>query len=435
MQLMQFKIGFNLLLFVVLLILFIGYCWTIVIEKDYNKKIEKFKVTALDSLASIDDLNPGLGTPTCELRNNPNRNMPICSTTNICDNNANANNTYIPGNIPSIAQNSTEWRHNNLNIKKFPDSEILALYNPLNHIERLFMGGNEMLLTVGKNDIYDSKKSPLDPNGNKIIASNDDLMYANNGNKPWEHHDVQRSIPDDPKVKFKNAYYYEFDNNTYLKNLKIALVVPCELLADAVLTSNWSTQLDPSIQEKTTDISDISNAYNNCLNYITHKINTAESMILPSDVQLTVRTKIQLVHDIFKSYKIHKDSKSMYLINMQLILYRHAKYNGKHIDVTCTAKKKNNTWIVHVVAIRILGIVAEEDIGLYPVLPSNPFSVEQLPVQDDFSSVRSIKDTPAQQAFINQLVTAHEKKYQMIEATDKKIANLMKGSSKYNNSI
>jgi len=119
---------------------------------------------------------------------------------------------------------------------------------------------------------------------------------------------------------------------------------------------------------------------------------------------------------------------------MQLILYRQAKYNGKHIDVTCTAKKKDNMWIIHVVAVRILGIVAEEDIGLYPVIPSNPFSIEQLPVQDDLSVVKSIQDTPEQQAYINKLVAEHDKTYQMVAATNKKLVNLMKGAAQYSDS-
>jgi hypothetical protein len=301
------------------------------------------------------------------------------------------------------------------------------------------MGNSEQLLTISNNDIYDAKKSPLDPIGDKIIASNDDLEYINNGTKPWEHHDVQRSIPDDPKVKYTNAYYYEFDNKTYLQNLKIALIVPCDLLADAVLTSNWSDEIDPSIENNATNAAnatnEITDAYNNCMKYIDTQINTNESMVLPSDIQLTVRTKIQLVHDIFKSYKVHKTSKSMYLINMQLILYRQSKYNGKHIDVTCTAKKKDgNIWIIHVVAVRILGIVAEEDIGLYPVVPLNPYSVEQLPIQDDISFIKSILNTPAQQAYINNLVSKHNKAYQMIAATDKKMVNLMAGAAKYSDS-
>ena len=436
MQLMQFKIGFNLLLFIVLLIIFIGYCWTIVIEKEYNKKIENFKVkkavpvalTIPNTAAPIDILNPGLSTPTRELNNNPNRNMPICSTNSTCD----TNDIYTKGNIPSIAQNSTQWRRNNLNIKEFPGSEMLTTYTPSKNTPSLYMGGNEELLS-SNDDLYDPKKSPLDPNGDKVIAYNDELLYANNGNKPWEHHDVQRSIPDDPKVKFTNAYYYEFDNKTFLQNVKIALVVPCDLLADAVLTSNWSNKIDPSIQNNLTD--EITDAYNNCLKYIDSQINNAESMILPSDIKLAIRSKIQIVHDIFKSYKIHNDSKSMYLIHMELILYRQAKYNGKHIEVTCTAKKKNNLWIIHVVAIRILGIVAEEDIGLYPVLPSNPFSVEQLPVQYDLSVVKSIKNTPEQDAYINKIILEHDNAYQMIAATGKKMANLMKGSAKYNESI
>jgi hypothetical protein len=62
-------------------------------EKDYNKKLETFKVNTPNCPASIDDLNPGLTTPTNELKNNPNRNIPICST--VCIDKTNINNNHI----------------------------------------------------------------------------------------------------------------------------------------------------------------------------------------------------------------------------------------------------------------------------------------------------------------------------------------------------
>ena len=53
MQMIRF--GFNLLLFVVLLILFVGYCWAIKIERDYNAKIEKFNNNTITRLESSQD--------------------------------------------------------------------------------------------------------------------------------------------------------------------------------------------------------------------------------------------------------------------------------------------------------------------------------------------------------------------------------------------
>lgn len=431
------KIGFNLLLFVVLLIIFLGYCWSIKIERDYNAKMEKFTniFDAPGEPAEIDEKSPGLSTPEAALLKsyliNREKDIENKNNSKTCINNYELDS----GNVPSVASlDNSKWKNNNTGIKSFPysESEILELYIPTSNISRLFMGGAEELLSIFNNDIYDSNKSPLDANGDKIIAYNDDLLYTNTGNKPWEHHPVQTSIPNDTKVKFKNAYYYEFDNITYLQNLKIALIVPCKLLADAVLTSNWSNDIDPGSTANNKITREATVGYTKCLQYIDNKINNAKSMILPSDVKLQVRAKIQLVHDIFKLFKVHKTSNSMYLINIELILYRQSKYNGKHIEVTCTAKKNNTKWIIHVVAVRILGVVSEENIGLFPVIPVDPLSVAQLPINDDVSKVKSIVDSPARKAYIQTLIDKHDSQYHMIAATDKKIAKLLEGAAKYN---
>ena len=429
------KIGFNLLLFVVLLIIFLGYCWSIKIERDYNAKMEKFTniFDAPGNPAEIDEKSPGLSTPEAEslqaYLNNKKINENNKNNEKTCINNYEFNS----GNIPSVASlDNSKWKNNNIRIKSYPENEMLERYIPDSNISNLFMGGNEELISIKNNDIYDSSKSPLNADGDKIIAYNDDLIFTNTGKNPWEHHPVQTSIPIDTKVKFKNAYYYEFDNVTYLRNLKIALIVPCELLADAVLTSNWSNDIDPASTANDKITREATIGYTNCLQYIDNKINNSKSMILPSDIKLQVRAKIQIVHDIFKSFKVHKTSNSMYLINMELILYRQSKYNGKHIDITCTVKKNNSKWIIHIVAVRILGVVSEENIGLFPVIPIDPLSVAQLPINADVSTIKSIVDSPAKKAYIQSIIDKHDSQYHMIAATDKKLVNLLAGVKKYN---
>ena len=259
-------------------------------------------------------------------------------------------------------------------------------------------------------------------------------MYINTGNNPWEHHKVHRSIPDNPVVTFTNAYYYEFGNEEYLHNIKTALVVPCDLLADAVLTSNWDKLIDPSTNTNNSNekiLQEVVDGYNNCLIYIANKINNSTSMILPGEKNIETPSQIQIVHDIFKSYKIHTTSKSMYLIHLELILYRLSKYNGKHVELTCTAKKINTEWIIHVVAIRILGVVPEEDIALYPVIPSDNVNIEQLQVVNDVNKITAIINDPKNTRYLQPLIE-RQKTYQMIDATDKKMANLFNNAQDYN---
>jgi len=411
--------GFNILLFLVLFIIFIGYCWSIKLSRDYNSKIERFTNTPGEPL-DLDNDMPSLSTQEYDL---------LCSyinkpTPDTCNDGNNGIEVVSTNGIPSNATTSgATWRKNNLNIKYFPGSEIFQKYIPEINTPLIFMGKDTI-------DPCVLDKSPIEPNN--IIAYNDELLYVNKGTEPYKHHPVQSSIPIDISIKYKNAYYYEFDNTTYLRNAKIALTIPCDLLADAVLSSNWSDSIDPALNVSTQATLEASDAYSTCLQYIDMKLNDSESMILPGEIKVAQRSKIQLVHDIFKSYKMHTQSISMYLIDIELILYRTGKYNGKHVEVTCTSKKSKGIWIIHVVAIRILGIVTEDAIGLFPVIPIDPLNIIQLPVNSDVSTVTSIIDSPVKKAYIKKLVDAHANQYNMIGAANKKLANLLAGVARYN---
>lgn len=240
---------------------------------------------------------------------------------------------------------------------------------------------------------------PLGPT--TVVAYNDDIAYSNkgtgkgkgkegkNGNKvnkePWLHHPVNGSLELDPKVTFKNAYYYEFDNLKYESGLKIALVVPCQLMADAVTTGNWGEEIDPATATSLTTPEAI-DAYNGCITYVYQKINGASSMVLPGAAsEENPKPNIQVVHDILKWFKIHTSTPDMFLIDMELVLYRENKVHGKHVHVTCTAKKSSDKtgWVVNVVAVEVLGIVPEDNIALFPIVPSNPFGIDQLDVSED----------------------------------------------------
>jgi len=475
MQMIRF--GFNLLLFVVLLILFVGYCWAIKIDRDYNAKIEKFNNNTITRLESSQDpfmngsynnsylygtntyyntsnqltpnyplpldLNSSLSTPEKALleayllrQKNKDEDENVCENNN--DNNNNGKFVLQPSQIPSVANmNNDPWKQNSLNIPFYPDDELLKPYTSAKNTPPLLMSLNDNSSNINNNlykvNVCNDANLPL--NANNIIAFNDDLEMNNSGSQPWQHHRVQRSIPDNPIVKFKHAFYYEFDNILYLRNIKAGLAVPCDLLTDAVLTSNWSTIIDPAqIDPSNATLSEVTDGYNNCLQFISTKINNSKYMILPADINIETPSQIQIVHDIFKSYKIHNTSTSMYLINMELILYRLSKYNGKHVDVICTAKKINTNWVIHVVSIRILGIVPEEDIGLYPVTPVDQVSVPHLPVVKHVNGMTAmIYYNKSDSLYKNQL-NARNNEYSLIDATNNKIANLQKGATKYNQS-
>jgi len=224
----------------------------------------------------------------------------------------------------------------------------------------------------------DELQKPFDLNLH-YVAANETLRYANTSDQanPWTHHDVQGSLPIDPIVKFPKAYYYELDNKKYTDGLRKALVVSCSLIAEAVSQSNWSD----SYTENAND-SDAKDAYNACLREIAQKLNSSDALALPGEADIK-KTKIQVVHDILRGYQRHKDDPDFYLLNIELVLYRENKVHGKHVLVTATVKKKTFSWLTNIIAVTVLGVVPEDQIGIFPVVANNPYDTNNLLVADD----------------------------------------------------
>jgi hypothetical protein len=130
---------------------------------------------------------------------------------------------------------------------------------------------------------------------------------------------------------------------------------------------------------------------------------------------------IQVVHDILHSYKVHNNSDGMYLIDMERLLYRENKHHGKDVNITCTAKKVNKGWVVNVVVVDLIGVVPEEDIALFPVIPSNPFDKGQLKVDDDIN-MTSQQDIEKRTQIANDLIKKHNTQWMNTALINKKLS-------------
>lgn len=116
--------------------------------------------------------------------------------------------------------------------------------------------------------------------------------------------------------KYKNNYYYEYNNEEY----------------ETILKNIFNNK-------KNTDIK----SYNDFLNYITNILNNSNEL-----------NNIQIVED----KQIDKN-------NIEVLLYRENKFEGKHVIFTI-----DNYWNIQ--SIKIVGSVSEDKIGLFPVLPVDP---------------------------------------------------------------
>ena len=137
-----------------------------------------------------------------------------------------------------------------------------------------------------------------------------------------------------------NAYYYEFSNERYLEILN-DMFNPSEPEKYIILRHiEWQSEIDSTITA----------IYNKAYQFISNKIaeNTPD---------------IQIVHDLLVKYK--KDEKKQeYLLEIDMILYRNYKINGKHINFLVYVNHTRE----RVIDITIKGVVGEDKIGFNPIV-------------------------------------------------------------------
>jgi hypothetical protein len=170
-----------------------------------------------------------------------------------------------------------------------------------------------------------------------VLPSNKSIQLSNSSDKLVDRHPID-SIPYDIEFrdKYKNAYYYELNNEKYLTFLKNYFKTCMDGLPD-FSEVEWVTDL--------TDTSNINGFYNQSYQYIANRMNKKD---------------IQIVHDVLNRYKIHQNK---YMFDIDFILYRNGKINGKHVNMIIF-QDYTKTIVMNV---SIKGIVGEDKIYMHPV--------------------------------------------------------------------
>jgi hypothetical protein len=202
------------------------------------------------------------------------------------------------------------------------------------------------------------------------------LNYRNTGIYPWERHNIYSSLPNDVTLKYDTAYYYEYGNDDYETKLKKIFKNDCKKLIIAVEGTNWTQWRTPRciVSKESNCGSGYSNDmildyYNKIYNYIITNINNSDELILPDEIGKISKSKIQVVHDIMKRYRINKDQKDYLMFDIEMILYRKNKLHGKHVKFYVITDNNN----INVISLKILGIVNEDNIAMHPVLAKDEY--------------------------------------------------------------
>lgn len=202
----------------------------------------------------------------------------------------------------------------------------------------------------------------------EVQSANADIDYSNRGPEPWNHHEVSQSLPLDLVPKSNKPYYYEFDNAEYDVALKNTFQYPCSHAADVLKVADWTiVDVDADSPAR----SGVATAYDSVIDHVRERVNSSEYLELPYD-NPHKRPSIQVVHDVLIQAKTHVRDMFKYVLYIELILYREAKFHGKHVSMTVvtTYDPSKKQWDFYVVEINVLGIVYEDQIGLFPVVAS-----------------------------------------------------------------
>lgn len=212
---------------------------------------------------------------------------------------------------------------------------------------------------------------------NYFKAFNTRINYRNTGLYPWDRHFIYNSLPNDITMKYDTAYYYEFGNDEYELRLRNIFNNDCKKLIVAVEGTNWSPWMNPRCIISSSENSCnngiskdlIVEYYNKVFTFISNKINDSNSLMLPDDLLSGKKVKIQIVHDILKRYRFNINQKDYMMIDIEMILYRENKQHGKHVKFYVIT----NGIDINIIVVKILGLVAEEQIAMHPVLAKDAY--------------------------------------------------------------
>lgn len=195
----------------------------------------------------------------------------------------------------------------------------------------------------------------------KYRAANTRIMYNNTGELPWNRHIINSSIPYDITIKSEaqNVYYYEFDNKTYSDKLKTLFKNNCQEIIIAVEGNKWNNWVNPKTLTDNNIKGLLVEYYDKIIKLIQTKLNEDGIMDLPGYDE---KKDIQVVHDRMIRYKINVEEPDYYMFDIDTILYRAGKYQGKHVKFVVIS----NGYTINIILIKVIGVVSEDKIVLHP---------------------------------------------------------------------
>lgn len=190
-----------------------------------------------------------------------------------------------------------------------------------------------------------------------VVAANEEIARTNDGTQPWNRHPVNSIAYLQMRPAFQrgvrnhmNAGYYEIDNYTYDIAVKKAFAYGCQ----AELLGGWGEVTTPST---TAAPAKLIAEYDKMLAILQSRLRTSPQL----------RT-VQIVHDRWIGIQKHITHANVYMLSMEVILYQQGKFQGKHVSLSVLVDQRQIPTQYTVTQSRVEGVVAEDQIGMFPIL-------------------------------------------------------------------
>jgi hypothetical protein len=215
--------------------------------------------------------------------------------------------------------------------------------------------------------------------GFDVVPVNENIPQTNDGTQPWNRHPIV-SIPFlQMRPAFQRgirhhtqAAYFEIDNQSYDVALQKTFTYSC-----TTRSGPWGPIVTPSVFSVPQNVVA---TYPILLKWLETKLNA-------SPFFGKNQPKIQIVHDRWIGFQKHLSNTTQYLISIETILYRQGKFQGKHVSFSVMVEfKPKKAPIFTVTQTRVEGVVAEDKIGMFPVIATEDVAVsgdDYLPVPND----------------------------------------------------
>lgn len=204
------------------------------------------------------------------------------------------------------------------------------------------------------------------PNLNPIVADNEVVLQYNASNDVWNHHPIEDSLPLDYDIKYPTAYYNELNNTQFLEALNKTFQ-PNQLLLNG---EDWTAEI--VVDKQHIPPKEVQDGYKKLIPWIQDMLNVKGRPFFKLVGDETA--PFQVIHNHWNSWSKFLYMPNKFLYNIDVLLYREAKYHAKHVRFQIILQDQK---LIHIASIKIIGIVLEDKFGLFPVIQSDKTDLEQ----------------------------------------------------------